>query len=370
MNQPLGGFTLLDVGTMTPGKYCSHLLAELGADVIRIERPAGYDRPLDDEDLVLNQGKRSVTLNLRSDAGRDIFLRLAERADVILESNRPGAADRNGFGYEAVRHRQPGIVYCALSGYGATGPQSQAPGYDLIFMAQSGMLRALTGANVPAVPRAYLADGVAGLTAALAIVVALLGREREGGGAGCFLDLAMQDALFAQLAVSTGPIPPDARPADAPDSPTYQVYEAAGGTWLALGAIRPSSVLALFESLGRVDLAHGEAAEVRSFLTETFASKTAREWVAQLAPLDVEIAPVNGPLEAFADPQLRAREMIGQAEHARTGAFEFIRPALTSWRTAGNARPAPRIGEHTEAVLGSLGFQSQDIRQLRAQGVV
>jgi crotonobetainyl-CoA:carnitine CoA-transferase CaiB-like acyl-CoA transferase len=369
--KPLAGFSILDVGTMTPGKYCSYLLADLGADVIRVERPISSPRALDDEDLVLNQGKRSMTINLRSPAGLGLFLRLAEAADVVLESNRPGTADRNGFGFSAVHERNPQIVYCALSGYGATGPLSQAPGYDLIFAAQSGMLRALTGRHAPLLPGTYLADGVAGLTAAYAIIAALLGRERSGEGT--FIDLAMHDSIFALLAVSHGVRRPGAHAEAAEAEPVYELYAAADGTYLALGAIRPSSARALFDNLGRPELASGDvdAAEIRSFLTETFAARRAEAWVEALAPLDVEIARVNEPLEAFDDPQLKARNMIGQSTHREAGDFENIQPPLILERTIDRQlTPAPAIGEDTEAILKSLGLDERAINELADEGAI
>lgn len=372
MTAPLTGLTVLDVGTLTPGKYCSCLLVDLGADVIRIERPAP-SRGVSDEDLALNQGKRSMTLNLRSDAGREIFLRLADAADVILESNRPGVADRNGFGFEAVQARNRRIVYCALSGYGASGPQRQAPGYDLIFAAQCGMLAALTGEHArPVPPGTYLADAVSGLTAAYAIAAALLARERTGQGT--YLDLAMHDSLFALLAVSHGTRRPGEQPAEPATIPTYAVYPAAAGSWLALGAIRPASARALFAHLGRPDLGEDGAdpAAVERFLTSAFAAKTAQDWVAELAPLDVEVAPVNTPLEAYDDPQLRARGMIGRSVSPDDGVIETIRPAPMLDRVVpgGAAAPAPQVGADTEAILHELGLDAAGISELRARGVV
>lgn len=376
MNKPLAGLAVLDMGTMTPGKYCSYLLADLGAEVLRIERPTAKPGPVDDEDLVLNQGKRSITLNLRSDAGRNLFLKLAENADVVLESNRPGSADRNGYGWEAVRAQNPRIIYCSLSGYGATGPLSQAPGYDLIFAARSGMLRAFTGRDAPPLtPDTYLADSVSGLTAAYAIIAALLARERKGEGA--YIDLAMHDSIFALLAVSHGIRRPDQGPVRdraQPTATTYDLYEAADGAYVALGAIRPSSAQALFEKLGEPRLADGEAdtSEVRSFLVNAFKSKTAETWVAELAPLDIEIARVNDPMEAYDDTQLRARNMIAASHHPESGPFEYIRPPLAFEQSTspGEPAPAPRFGADTTAVLKSLGLDERAVAALRKDGVI
>jgi crotonobetainyl-CoA:carnitine CoA-transferase CaiB-like acyl-CoA transferase len=371
VTHPLAGVRVLDVGTLTPGKYCTYLLAGLGADVTRVERPLANPRRIDDEDLILNQGKHSVSLNLRTEAGRAQFLELAERTDVIVEGNRPGTADRNGFGYDAVRGRNEKIVYCALSGYGATGPLSQSPGYDLIFLALCGLMSTLTGKDAaPSAPQTYLADGVTGMSAACAIVVALFARERTGHGT--FLDLAMLDSAFSLLAVSHGVRRQDGEPAQPGAEPTYDVYAAADGTHVSLGAIRRSSTAALFTHLGRPDLAEpGRADESQLFLEETFRAKPADAWVAELSPLDIEIGRVNSPSEAFDHPQLRDRGMIGKAHHVDVGEFEFIRSSLvTATGGAQTLRPAPRVGEHTEQVLEALGVDQSRLAALRNDGII
>lgn len=374
MNAPLAGVRVLDVGTLTPGKYCGLLLADLGADVLRVERPQPA-ATVSDEDLALNQGKRSMTLNLRADAGRELFLTLAGGSDVVLESHRPGVADRLGIGYAAVRSRRPRVVYCSLSGYGASGPQSQAAGYDLIFAAQCGMLQALTGRS-PRLPATYLADSVSGLTAAYAIVTALFARERSGTGT--WIDLAMHDSLFALLAVSHGVRRPARRQAGgdggtAAVAPTYAIYPAADGTWLALAAIRPASAAALFAHLGRPDLGMPEAdpQQVARFLGSAFAAKPAGDWVRELAPLDVEAASVNDPLAAYDDEQLAARGMVARASHPEAGVFETIRPALRTGAGGGHAAgPAPRVGADTDAILAELGCDAGTVARLHATGVV
>lgn len=373
MIRPLEGISVVDVGTLTPGKYCSYLLADLGANVIRVERPSAESGPVDDEDLILNQGKRSITLDLRSDAGKALFLQLVGDVDVVLEGNRPGTADRNGFGYSAIKPRNEAVVYCALSGYGATGPLSQAPGYDLMFLGLSGLLRAL-GGNVatPPVPHAYLADAVAGLNAACAIIVALFARERTGEGA--FIDLAMLDSAFSLLAVSHGVRKSrGTKPSEPADSPVYNVYAAADDTYLVLGAIRGASVRALFSHLGRPELAEStqRGDVVHAFLQQAFLAKSADAWVEVLTPLDVEIAQVNHPHEAFDHPQLQHRGMIGTTSHADSGDIEFIRPSLnSSFGVRTPSAPAPRHGEHTEEILKSLGVTDARFATLRKDGVV
>ena len=368
MTKPLDGVRVLDVGTLTPGKYCSYLLADLGADVVRIERPITTPRPLDDEDLILNQGKRSVALNLRSEIGRRLFLRLAGAADIVLEGNRPGTADRLGIGYEAVKQTNTRIIYCALSGYGATGPLSQAPGYDLIFLGLSGLLRTLVGkGSPPEVPQLYLADSVAGLSAAYAIVVALFARERTGQGR--YVDLAMLDSVFSLLAVSHGVRRGASVAAEAVTIPTYDVYPAADETYLVLGAIRPSSNQALFAHLGRPELADSDPGnDARAFLHEAFRTKSADAWVAELAPLDVEIGCVNSPDAAFDHPQLRQRQMVGRGRDETGDDFDFIRPSLNPDLSQPRAdmAPAPLIGEHTEAVLKTVGVTDDELAAVQS----
>jgi len=381
MNRPLEGIKILDVGTLTPGKYCTYLLSDLGADVMRVERPVSKQRAVDDEDLILNQGKRSITLNLRSAAGRDLFLKLAAESDVIIEGNRPGVADRNNIGFDAVKQVNDTIIYCAVSGYGATGPLNQAPGYDLIFMGLSGMLRALSGARdlAPPNPHTYLADGISGLSAAYAITAALQGRERSGEGT--FIDLAMLDSVFSILAVSHGVRKLSGDPeadttgtvAEQPASPIYDIYPAANNTFLVLCAYRDSSKQKLFEHLACPELAAStNSNQIRSFLTEAFSRKSAEAWVEELAPLDIEIGRVNHPSDAFDHPQLRHRGMVGTSSHPDAGEFEYIRPGFSTNAPLDRSQldAAPRIGEHTEEVLKSIGLSKADLSTLRDEGTI
>jgi CoA:oxalate CoA-transferase len=208
MNPPLAGISVLDIGTLTPGKFCTAILADMGASVLRVERPAA-SRTLVEEDLVLNRGKKSMTLDLRAAAGKEVLCRLAELNDVVLESYRPGVARRLGIDYDALKGRNPHLVYCSLSGFGQDGPCANRPGYDLQFVAASGLLSALAGAaKPPSVPGAYLSDAVSGLMAAVAISAALVRQQKTA--AGCYIDLAMLDSVFSLLSVSHGILRPDA----------------------------------------------------------------------------------------------------------------------------------------------------------------
>jgi alpha-methylacyl-CoA racemase len=375
---PLGGVEVLDVGTQTPGKYASLLLAELGAAVVRIERPARPEaRGISAEDLHLNRGKRSIALDLRSDAGREVALRLAARADVLIESFRPGVAGRLGIGPSQLRARNPRLVYCSLSGFGQEGPYRDRPAYDLTLLGLSGVLDALFGtAAAPRPPGTYLADGISGLVSALAIAAALHGRERSGEGR--HLDLAMLDSIFSLLSVSHGARRSTGEIPTAPSrSPLYDCYETADGRFLTLAAIRPASGRALLEALGRPDLAEqavssGEAGEaVAAFLRDTFKGAPAHAWLERLAPLDLEIGPVHTPAEAFDDPQLRARAMVLDTSHPEAGDHQQIGSALGTGATRAHTPlgPAPAAGADTEEVLRELGYEAATIAALRGSPV-
>ena len=382
MKQPLQGIEILDLATLTPGKYCTYLLADLGASVLRVERPSAKRARISSEDLVLNRGKRSLTLNLRSDEGRELLYRLAGRCDVVIESNRPGVTKRLGVDYESLRERDDRLIYCSLSGFGQDGPYSQRPAYDLIFMALSGALHALVGRQAPPFPPGlYLADAVSGLTAAFAISLALLHRERSGEGT--HVDLAMFDSIFSLLATSHGLQRVNGASVGGDDaegwsSPLYRIYETADGRHLALAAIREASCRALFEALGREELAAqawspGDGAnQVEEFLERTFKSATAREWTERLTPLDIEIAPVLAPHEAFSDPQLALRQMVIETTHPEAGALRQIGNPLCAGSSAleDAPRPAPTIGRDSAKVLRELGLSESEIARLREAAVV
>lgn len=373
---PLAGIEILDLGTLTPGKYCTFLLADLGASVLRIERPRDRSPHVSDEDLLLNRGKRSLTLDLTSAAGREILDRLVDRADVVVEGSRPGVAERLGVDYPRLARRNPRIVHCALSGFGQDGPYRARPAYDLLFTAMSGVLQAVFGGDVaPRPPGIYLADSVSGLTAAFAIAVALLARERDGAGRS--LDLAMFDSVFSLLSTSQGQRRRGAPAEGGWESPLYDVYATGDGRRVALAAIRPASCAALFEALGRPELARrafspDAAPEIGRFLTTSFATGTAAEWCERLGVLDVEIAPVLTPDEAFDDVQLALRHMVLDVDHPQAGPLRQIGSPLRARAAEPGEppRPAPSIGADSDSVLRELGLSAEEVEHLRDAGVV
>ena len=274
-------------------------------------------RPSSSPANALARNKQSIGLNLKSGAGKEIYLRLAQRADVVVEEFRPGVAKRLGIDYDTLRVRNPRLIYCSLSGFGQDGPCANRPGYDLQFIAASGLLSALCGpVKPPLVPGAYLSDAVSGVMATVAICAALVQQQKTGTG--CYLDLSMLDSVFSLLSVSHGILHPG-RPqaeADPAASPFYNLYETADGRYIALGAIRSNSCKALCSELGRPELGERppandvERAKLFAFLSESFRRATAAEWTARLSALDVEIATVNTPQEAFAAAQIISRALV------------------------------------------------------------
>lgn len=340
------------------------MLAELGAEVIKVEDPRGGDPmrhlpPLVGGrgiyDLLLNRGKKSVVLDLKDPSARPAFDRLLEQADVVLESFRPGTAKRLGVSAADIRARHPRIVHCAITGYGQTGPYAERPGHDLNYVSVSGFLAADRG-DVTSLPRMFIADvGGGAMSAVVGILAALLGRER--GGTGASLDISMHEAALYWLMV------PAARElveggAEATDElPTfgrhacYNVYRTRDGEHVALGALEPKFWRAFTTAVGRPDLAARhltDEEDQRALLDEVrgiFAGRTRDEWLALLGDHDLCLTPVNQPRGAFADPHVTARGTVIDAPGLRA-----IRPPFAS-RVA-DLSPAPALGAHTAEVIG------------------
>jgi crotonobetainyl-CoA:carnitine CoA-transferase CaiB-like acyl-CoA transferase len=376
MTLPLDDVKVLDVGTLTPGKYCTFLLGDLGAEVIRVERPIRTDAPeadrLSDEDLILNRNKRSISLNLKAEAARQVFYHLSEKSDVILESYRPGVTKRIGIDYETIKEINPRTVYCSLSGYGQDGPYSQLPGFDLVFMAIGGLLSLVGGPNKPPiVPGLYLSDTAAGLLATIGTLAALLARERTGQGK--YLDISMLDGAFSWLALAYGSqYPGQAPPAMMDSSPGYSVYQTKDGRHIALAIGRQQSWESLCKELDRKDMVDRQGItgekreETLSFLEQVFKTRSRDEWISRLRALDIEIGPVNTPSEAFSDPHILHREMVVEVDHPVKGRMKQVGIPIKLSGAPGEIRcAAPLIGQDSQNILQELGYTSEGIDQLR-----
>jgi crotonobetainyl-CoA:carnitine CoA-transferase CaiB-like acyl-CoA transferase len=353
----LDGIRVVDLSLFLPGPMMTLMMADQGAEVLKIEPPGGDPArkmaPFEAGQSVwfrnLNRGKKSLALDLKSEAGKARLWEEIAAADLFVEGFRPGAIGRLGFGYEAVAARNPRIVYCSLSAFGQSGPLAHHPAHDLVVQALSGFLSVNDGGDgVPVVPGVPSADMAAGLTALAAALMALIGRTRTGRGA--HVDCAMFDALLpwcahiAGDALAGGPAPRSAAQRSLGGAAFYQVYRTRDGRHIALGGREEKFVAALLDALGRPDLVPfgqapaGAQEPLVAFLRDAFAQRSRDEWTAWFADKDVAFAPVLDFAEAFAQPHLAARGLIVEADGARQIA-PAIRYAGAEWRP----RPAPEL---------------------------
>ncbi|WP_247001771.1 CaiB/BaiF CoA transferase family protein [Halosolutus gelatinilyticus] len=374
----LDAVRVVDLTRLLPGPYATQLLADLGADVIKVEDPdrGDYARhlpPFTEDGAgaifeAVNRGKRSVALDLKADDQREALLRLVQDADVLIESFRPGVADRLGVGYEIVRDRNPDIVYCSLSGYGQDGPYRDHAGHDLGYVGLAGLLDVTRSDTEerPRIPGYPVADMAGGLFAAFAIVSALLDRELGDGG-GTYLDCSLSDAAlsFSQAVAFPALSGDDPRPGDGlltGGYPWYNVYETADDRYVTLSALEPTFWRAFCEAIDRSDLVslHGtideaEQAALREELEAIFVDRPRDEWV-EFAEPEIPIAPVLTPAEALHHPQFADRELVRRGES----------PAILSPVSAASDAPAmvPDHGEHTRSILESAGYDDAAIDAL------
>ena len=376
MPAALSRFRMLDLSRQLPGPFCSMLLADLGMDVLAVYAPTdpmGMGIPL------LGRNKRSLTLNLKAPEGRAIFHRLARDVDVVLEGSRPGAAARLGVDYETLRAINPRLVYCSISGYGQDGPYRDRVGHDVNYLGFAGVI-GLTGAagGPPVIPGVQIADiGGGALTAAIGILSALWAREDTGTGQ--FVDIGMLDGSVAWQVVNVMRWLADKREPARGDTmltghhPCYAIYETKDGRHVTVGALEPHFWRTLCERLGMPDLvakqfAEGEERdEMFRRVRARFRERTMAEWVTDLADLDICFGPVATLSEMMHDPQIRHRGMVLETPDGRT---TLGNPVKLTGTPPVLRTPTPELGEHTAAVLQSLGYSGGDIAALRARGVV
>jgi alpha-methylacyl-CoA racemase len=393
----LDGLRVLDLTRLLPGGFCTLLLADFGADVVKVEDTAMGDyvrwAPPHYEGadpsaagalfLSLNRGKRSVRIDLKTEAGREVLLRLARGADVLVESFRPGVLDRLGVGWERLREVNPRLVYCAITGYGQDGPYRDRAGHDMDYLALGGLL-GLTGAGPDAPPvqaAGQIADlGGGALMAAFGIMAAL--RERDRSGEGQLVDVSMTDGALSWLAMvaaryfADGAAPARGGLELAGGLLCYRPYRCADG-WVALGALEPKFFAAWCAGVGRPELAEHQfepvGSPVHAELEAIFATRTRAQWAAFNEEHDCCLEPVLSLDEALASELVRARGMVVALE--QPGAAEPVRllgtPVKLTRTPADPARaPGPALGEHTEAVLREAGYGDEDVARLVREGAV
>lgn len=392
---PLSGLTVIDLTRLLPGAVATLALAELGADVIKVEDPRGGDpiRGLQPKvagvsvyHRLFNRGKRSLALDLRSPGAPAVVEALAARADVIVESFRPRTARRLGVDAVALRSRRPRLIHCSVTGFGQFGPYADVPGHDLNFVALAGLL-ALGGAppdDDPDLPLLLVGDLAAGAMSAVAgVLAALVARERTGEGAS--VDISMHEGALSWLAVPAAKrLVPGAAATSAGLPITgleacYNVYRTADDAYLAVGALEPKFWAAFCDGIGRPDLAarqHDTGAAQAALVAEVRAAvrgRTRAEWLARFEGVEACVSPVNTPEEALADPHVAARAAV-----ERAGAEARIRTPIRV--TTGPPRPggpaaralaaAPSVGADTAAVLAWAGLDAGAMSALRAAGAI
>ena len=389
---PLAGVRVLDLTRLLPGPMCMLYLADLGADVVKIEDTGAGDyartlRAGGDAGgagptswyRAINRNKRSLAIDLKRAEGHAAFVALARGADVIVESFRPGVMQSLRIGYDAIRAINPRIVYCSISGYGQHGPRALAAGHDLNYLGYAGVLHATGARNgPPALASLQIADLLGGAASAtIGILGALVGAQRRG--AGRYVDVAMADAVLAHQVFALGAFEDSGHVAPRGEDlltggyPCYGVYETRDGGFVAVGALEAKFWSALCGALGRDDLvprqfARGDAGEkVRAELATLFRSRTRDEWTARFADADCCVTPVLTFAEALADAQFTARRMV---KRDAAGGLSFAPPFALTPPAMKRERAAPRQGEHGREVLREAGYDEAAIDALVASGVV
>ncbi len=377
MRPALTGMRVLSLAEQYPGPYATAILADLGADVIQVERPAGDPtRAYPGFHEALARGKRSAVLDLKHPAGRSAFLALATGADALLEGYRPGTMARLGLGPETLGEVNARLVYVSVSGFGQTGPYRDRPGHDLSYQALAGALYGqLARGEHPRPTTLELGDLSAGLFAALAVLLGLLRREREGRGA--YLDVSMFDGLVSLLGAHLAPVLNHAGPPGFPHEPGYAVFRTSDGGLLSLSVAHEDR---FWRALCTVTGLPGEeqllAAErladrdrLTALLAARLATRTRAEWSRLLTEADVPHGEVRDLAEVPSDPHVIARGLLTAVTGADGAARRFARqPLVMDGAAWGPRAPAPALGEHTAAVLGEAGLSPEAITALLACG--
>jgi CoA:oxalate CoA-transferase len=393
--KPLDGLVVLDLTRVLAGPFAGMLLADFGADVIKVENPKGGDdarayTPFQNGEsayfISLNRGKRSLTLNLKAERGKEIFRELAKRADILVENYKPGTMEKLGLGYEALREINPRLVYAASSGFGRTGPYSAFPAYDVIIQGMGGLM-SITGPDKehPTKVGSSVADIFAGVFTVVGILMALRARERTGRGQ--MVDVAMLDCMVAVLEnaitqyVVKGTIPEPIGNIHPAISPFMTLRSRDGFLNVACGndelwkrfaaAVGAEELLEdprFFTNAGRVEdrLALREGLEVRTV------ERTTEEWIGLLRGIAIPCGPIANIAQVVADPQVIARNMIVELDQPKAGPLRVPGTPIKLSETPGEVKvPAPLLSQHTEEILvGWLGMGAEEVAELREQGVL
>lgn len=391
--QALSGLKVLDLSRFAPGPFCTGILGDMGAEILKIEeagKPSGRraggpvvpavkefappDSPYDPS----NRNKRSIGLNLKSDKGREIFYKLVKNADIIVEGFRPGVTDRLGIGYEKLKEINRGIIYCAITGYGQDGPYRFLPGHDVNYISQAGYFSILKEPNPPGNLIGDIAGG--GMQAVIGILAAVIARHKTGEGQ--FVDISITDGVVSQLGPYFAAYSMNNKMPDETDMvstgtvPFYNIYETKDGKKLSLGCSEPWFFVNLCRALDCEDMIpfHGEVekfGEVTKVFRERFLTKTRDEWFEILTRSDVAVSKVLNFDELFDDPQLKHRNMIVELDHPELGSVKQAGISIKLSGTPGRIKKfAPKRGENTINILMEIGYSREEIEKLEADDVI
>lgn len=380
----LEGLKILDLTRLIPGGYATLILADLGGEVLKIEDTESGDYARWMEPAVagygiyfhaLNRNKKSIKLNLKTKDGKRIFKKLVENGyDIIIESFRPGVMDRLGIGYNALREINPGVIYCAISGYGQNGPKKDKALHDLNCMAVSGIL-SVTGEDSPPIP------GIADTSSALFSVIAILSAHiaRQKSGQGRFMDVSMTEGVISLFSfhllkyLVDGKIPEPGNTDFTGRFPCYGIYETEDGKYVSLAALEEKfwkNFCLVSEREDLVQKQYDESDKTKKEVEGVFKSKTRMQWEEASERIDLCLEPVLNFKEATEHPQLKNRNLFFEIKHQNQRIPHVRMPFLMSGLEETPRNPAPLWGEHTEEVLISLGIDKEEIKSLKEKGVI
>ncbi len=394
----LDGVRVLDLTRALAGPFCTLMLGDYGADVIKIELPGAGDDTrrwgppfIGGESayfLSINRNKRSLTLNFKEEQAREIFLKLVEQSDVVVENFTPGVMSRFGLAYDAVKQANPGIIYCSISGFGQDGPYQNRPAYDQIMQGIGGLM-SITGEpeSEPQKIGVAVTDIGAGMWAAFAVMSALYHRAQVGDGQGQYIDISMLDAQVAWLTYQAGYFfacnqPPQRLGKAHPTLVPYQAFMCQDGKYLnvAVGSERlwdrfcqaiKQEELRDHPDFATNDVRVKNRAALVPLLQERFLTRPAEAWVAALQALNVPAGPINDLADVFADPQVLHREMLLEMPHPTLGSIKQTGLPIKFGGTPGALElPPPLLGEHNAQILGSLGYTDAEIADLAEKAII
>lgn len=396
MVMPLEGIRVIELSRVVTGAYCTMLLGDMGAEVIKVEQPikadtprwgggwspVGEERRKEASSNALQRNKKSVAIDLSTEAGKEIFYKLVKKSDVILECYRPGVAKRLNIDYDTVRNLNPGIIYCSLSGYGQDGPYAHLPGHDINYISFTGVLGLIGDRDGrPVIPLNLVGDFAGGsLHAALGILLALMARQKTGEGQ--YVDVAMTDGVVSLISFilsnyfSTGDIPKRGETLMSGAAPMYSVYQTQDNKFISIGCLEPWLWGNLCRAMGMDDFIPHQWSidkwpEISTEFRNAFTTKSRDEWFEMLSKQNISIAKVYDLDEVTNDPQIIHRQMIIELDYPSTGKVKQPGIAIKLSGTPGRIRSfGPILGEHTKEILMEVGYTSKEFEKLRHDGVI